>query len=80
MVKPCRAYPFYAAPYVALLHVAECFASPPLRLHALKGKLDGLHSVSINLKYRITLTMIITEKEIVLVNLGDHNPIKEFML
>lgn len=43
-----------------------------LRLHALKGKLDGFYSVSINLKYRITLEMIITEKEIILVNVGDH--------
>ena len=46
-----------------------------LRLHALKGKLDGLHSVSINLKYRITLEMIITDKEIILVNVGDHSQV-----
>ena len=46
-----------------------------LRLHALKGKLDGLYSVSINLKYRITLEMIITEKEIILVNVGDHSQV-----
>jgi addiction module RelE/StbE family toxin len=46
-----------------------------LRLHALKGKLDGLYSVSINLKYRITLEMIITEKEIILVNVGDHGQV-----
>ena len=46
-----------------------------LCLHVLKGKLDGLYSVSINLKYRITLTMIITEKEIILVNVGDYSQI-----
>lgn len=46
-----------------------------LRLHALKGKLEGLYSVSINLKYRITLEMIITEKEIILVNVGDHGQV-----
>ena len=46
-----------------------------LRLHTLKGKLDGLYSVTINLKYRITLTMIITEKEIILVNVGDHSQV-----
>ncbi len=28
---------------------------PSLRAHALGGKLEGLHSVSINLSYRITL-------------------------
>ena len=48
---------------------------PSLRLHALTGKLEGLSSVSINLKYRITLEMIITEQEIVLINVGDHRQV-----
>ncbi len=46
---------------------------PSLRLHALQGKLTGLHSISINLKYRITLEMIVTDHEIVLINIGDHD-------
>jgi mRNA-degrading endonuclease YafQ of YafQ-DinJ toxin-antitoxin module len=45
---------------------------PSLRLHSLSGRLAGLHSVSINLKYRISIELIITEKEIVLINVGDH--------
>jgi len=48
---------------------------PALRLHALKGKLSGLHSVSINLSYRITLEMLITESEIVPINVGDHDEV-----
>ena len=48
---------------------------PSLRLHALKGKLNGLHSVSINLKYRITLELIITESEIIPINVGDHDEV-----
>jgi mRNA-degrading endonuclease YafQ of YafQ-DinJ toxin-antitoxin module len=48
---------------------------PSLRLHALTGKLSGLHSVSITLKYRITLELIITDKEIILVNVGDHEAV-----
>jgi mRNA-degrading endonuclease YafQ of YafQ-DinJ toxin-antitoxin module len=48
---------------------------PSLRLHPLKDKLEALHSVSINLSYRITLEMIITEKEIVLVNVGSHDEV-----
>lgn len=48
---------------------------PSLRLHALSGRLDGLHSVSITLTYRITMEMIITEKEIVLINVGDHEAV-----
>jgi proteic killer suppression protein len=30
---------------------------PSLRLHALEGRLAGLHAVSINLQYRITLKL-----------------------
>ena len=46
---------------------------PSLRLHTLSGKLEGLHSVSINLKYRITMELIITEQEIIPINVGDHD-------
>ena len=48
---------------------------PSLRLHALTGQLQGLFSVSINLSYRITMEMVITEKEIILVNVGDHQTV-----
>ena len=48
---------------------------PSLRIHALSGKLTGLHSVSINLSYRITLEIMITEKEIILVNVGSHDEV-----
>jgi len=34
-----------------------------------------LHSVSINLSYRITLEIMITEKEIILVNVGSHDEV-----
>jgi mRNA-degrading endonuclease YafQ of YafQ-DinJ toxin-antitoxin module len=45
---------------------------PSLRLHALSGKLQGLHSVSINLSYRITLELLIQDQRIIPVNVGDH--------
>jgi mRNA-degrading endonuclease YafQ of YafQ-DinJ toxin-antitoxin module len=48
---------------------------PSLRLHPLKGRLAGLHSVSINIAYRITLELIIREKEIILVNVGKHEEV-----
>lgn len=48
---------------------------PSLRLHALSGKLQGLHSVSINLSYRITLELIIRDKQIVPINVGDHEAV-----
>lgn len=48
---------------------------PSLRLHGLSGRLLGLHSISINMKYRITIEMIVTEHEIILINVGDHDEV-----
>ncbi len=48
---------------------------PSLRLHALAGKFAGLHSVSINLSYRITIDFIIRERQIVPINVGDHDSV-----
>ncbi len=48
---------------------------PSLRLHPLKGRLTGLHSVSINLQYRITLELEIRKEEIVLVSVGSHGEV-----
>ena len=48
---------------------------PSLRLHALAGRLQGVHSVSINLSYRITLELMIQEKQIIPLNVGDHDAV-----
>lgn len=48
---------------------------PSLRLHPLAGRLSGLHSISINLSYRITLEFLIHDQEIIPVNVGDHNSV-----
>ena len=48
---------------------------PSLRLHVLSGKLTGLQSVSINLKYRLTIELIISDQEIILINVGDHDAV-----
>ncbi len=48
---------------------------PSLRLHPLTGRLSGLHSVSINLSYRITLELLIEDERIILVNVGDHDTV-----
>ena len=45
---------------------------PSLRLHALSGRLAGVHSVSINLSYRIKLELILHDQEIIPVDVGDH--------
>lgn len=48
---------------------------PSLRLHPLRGKHEGLHSVSINLSYRITLELLIQDGQIIPVNVGDHDAV-----
>lgn len=48
---------------------------PSLRLHALTGRLAGMHSVSINLSYRITLELFISDQQIVPINVGDHDSV-----
>ena len=48
---------------------------PSLRLHKLSGKLSDLHSVSINISYRITIELIITEKEVIPVEIGSHDEV-----
>ncbi len=48
---------------------------PSLRLHSLEGRLKGLSSVSINMSYRIVLEMVISDDEILLVNVGSHDQV-----
>jgi len=48
---------------------------PSLRLHALEGRLSELHSVSINLSYRITMELMIKDNEIIPVHVGTHDDV-----
>ncbi len=48
---------------------------PSLRLHPLRGRHEGLHSVSINLSYRITLELLIQDQQIIPVNVGGHDAV-----
>lgn len=48
---------------------------PSLRLHRLKGPLSDLHSVSINISYRITLELIIEGSRIIPVDVGSHDEV-----
>lgn len=48
---------------------------PGLALHPLGGKLAGCHAVSLTYGYRITLTLLITEKEIILLDIGSHDEV-----
>ena len=48
---------------------------PHLRLHALKGSLEGLHAVSLTHAYRVTLMLRAPKKEIILLDLGSHEEV-----
>ena len=50
---------------------------PHLRPHPLKGKMQGLHAVSVTYSYRISLTLKATEKEIILLDIGSHDEVYE---
>lgn len=71
-----KQHPQSRGAYLKTLQLLEADpAHPSLRLHALRGKLEGLHSVSINLSYRITLELIIQDRQIIPVNPGDHDAV-----
>jgi mRNA-degrading endonuclease YafQ of YafQ-DinJ toxin-antitoxin module len=48
---------------------------PGLGLHQLSGKLSGCHAVRLTYSYRITLTLQITEKDIVLLYFSSHGEV-----
>ena len=48
---------------------------PSLRLHPLTGKLQGMQAVSLTYSYRITLTVQVTENEILLLDIGSHDEV-----
>lgn len=48
---------------------------PSLRLHRLKGSLSDLHSVSINISYRITLEFLVEDGKIIPVSVGSHDEV-----
>jgi mRNA-degrading endonuclease YafQ of YafQ-DinJ toxin-antitoxin module len=74
--KFLKRHPQMASAYVKTLSLLEANPRhPSLRTHVLKGRLEGLHSISINMNFRITIDMIITDKEIILINVGGHDEV-----
>ena len=48
---------------------------PHLELHPLSGKLRGCYAISLTHGYRITLTLLISDKEIILLDIGSHDEV-----
>jgi mRNA-degrading endonuclease YafQ of YafQ-DinJ toxin-antitoxin module len=68
-----KTHPELRQTYLKTLQLLEANpAHPSLRLHALRGKLEGLHSVSIN---RITLELLLQDQQIIPVNVGNHDAV-----
>lgn len=71
-----KRHPELRTQYLKTLQLLEANPHhPSLRLHALSGRLSGLHSVSINISYRITLELLIQDAEIIPINVGDHDAV-----
>jgi addiction module RelE/StbE family toxin len=48
---------------------------PRLKLHNLQGELAGMQAVSLTYDYRITLTVMVKEKEVILLDVGTHDDV-----
>lgn len=48
---------------------------PSLKLHPLSGKLSACYAVSLTVSYRVTLTLIIDKKEIILLDIGSRDEV-----
>lgn len=60
--------------YVKVIRLLEADPfHPSLRLHKLSGKLNMLHSVSIDMQYRITIEFYMEDEKIIFVNIGTHD-------
>jgi mRNA-degrading endonuclease YafQ of YafQ-DinJ toxin-antitoxin module len=75
-IRFLRRHPELKSQYAKTLALLEMNPHhPSLRLHALSGRLQGVHSVSINVSYRITLELLIQDQQIVPLNVGDHDAV-----
>lgn len=74
--KFARRHPDILPQYEKTLQLLELNPfHPSLRLHRLSGALSDLHSVSINISYRIILEFFVADGKIVLVNVGSHDEV-----
>jgi mRNA-degrading endonuclease YafQ of YafQ-DinJ toxin-antitoxin module len=74
--KFIKRHPEILPQYEKTLKLLELNPShPSLRLHRLSGPLRDLHSVSINISYRMTLEFFLEDGMIVLVNVGSHDEV-----
>ncbi len=49
--------------------------APHVDYHHLSGKLKGIQAIRLTDSYRITLTIIIADKEVILLDIGSHDDV-----
>ncbi|MFA5215451.1 type II toxin-antitoxin system YafQ family toxin [Sulfuricurvum sp.] len=49
--------------------------SPTLKMHKLKGELSKYYACRLTYEYRIVLTIIITDEQIILMDIGSHDEV-----
>ena len=76
LVKFLKAHPNMRDKYEKMLMLVSINPyHPSLRLHKLQGNLKEFYSVSLDLQYRIILDFIITENEIILLDISSHDDV-----
>lgn len=74
--KWIKKHPGLKDQYLKTLQLMELdIYHPSLRLNKLSGSLTGLSSISINISYRITLELMIQDRDIILINIGSHDEV-----
>jgi len=69
-------HPEILSQYEKMLKLLELNPShPSLRLHKLKGRLEKLYSVSVNISYMICIDFVIEEDKIIPIDIGKHDDV-----
>ncbi|MDQ6604776.1 MAG: plasmid stabilization protein [Chloroflexota bacterium] len=69
-----RKHPDLRVPFRRLVaDLQEDPFQPRLRLHPLRREFKGVYAVSLAHSYRVTLTLLVTGKEITLLDIGSHD-------
>jgi len=72
--KFLQQHPDLRKKFIAILDDLERYPfQPHLRYHHLGGKLQGVQAISITCSYRLTLTILIANQEINLLDVGSHD-------
>ncbi len=74
--KFLKKHPNILERYIKTIEILEVNPHhPSLRLHKLQGRLCELHSISINVEYRVIIDFIIKNNEIIPVDIGTHDDV-----